>query len=88
MLFKNKLQGVQLCKASKPSSQNRFRSDGLKPDIIDAPRCVDNVGNPDVERKFQNKMCGGLNGFPQSLIPASAYFFSIVCINDLDFGSA
>jgi hypothetical protein len=54
--------GVQLCSASSPSSQNMLSNAALNPDIIDEFFWQDNVGNPLVERKFQNKMCGALNG--------------------------
>jgi hypothetical protein len=48
--------GVAVCRASIPFSQKTFSSAGLNPDIIDVFGVEDNVGNPDVLRKFQNIM--------------------------------
>ena len=42
MLLRNMDQGVQLCNASRPSSQNKLSNAALNPDIIDAFFCVDN----------------------------------------------
>jgi hypothetical protein len=79
----NNDQGLHCDNDSIPSSQNKFSKAGLKPDIIELFGCVDNVGNPEVERKFQNKICGALNGLFHSLRPAAAYWVSIESIRDL-----
>jgi hypothetical protein len=52
----NNDQGLHCDNDSIPSSQNKFSKAGLNPDIIELFGCVDNVGNPEVERKFQNKI--------------------------------
>lgn len=48
--------GVAVSNASAPFSQNKFNSTGLYPDIIDVPGADDKQGNPDVPRKFQNRI--------------------------------
>jgi hypothetical protein len=61
-------QGVHFNSASIPFSQNVFNKTGLKPDSILEFSVVDKLGNPFVERKFQNNICGGLYGALWSIL--------------------
>ena len=48
--------GVMFSNAAIPFSQNKFSKDGLNPEIMDAPFLLDKQGNPEVDRKFQNRI--------------------------------
>ena len=73
----NSDQGVHDCRLSIPFSQKTFNNAGENPDIIDALDWVDRLGNPVVDLKFQNRICGGFTGSPNFRRPISAYLASM-----------